>query len=379
MAHIRKRGARWQARYRGPDGHERARTFARKVDAERWLDSARGQLARGDWIDPAGARVTFGAYVADWQGALVARESTTATVASLVRAHILPEWEDRPLGSITRADVQQWVSRLAAPRDTSRGEERRLSPVTVEGIYRRFASIMRAAVDDRLIGSTPCRRIQLPEIPHEKVAPLPHAVVAALAEAMPAVARAIVVVAAGAGLRQGEVLGLTVDRVDFLRRTIRVDRQLVTIDRLGIALRPPKTKASVRTVPVGQAVVDELAAHLARWPAVDDGLIFADDAGRPWRRNRFGETFRTARGTAGAPRVRFHDLRHFYASVLIEAGEGPQVIKDRLGHASITETFDTYGHLFPSSDDRTRAATDAALQLLRPAVISRSAAEPDPS
>jgi integrase len=357
MAHVRKRDGRWQARYRGPDGRERAQTFARKVDAERWLDTARGQLARGEWIDPADGRTTFADYVTGWQAAQLVRESTASQIASHVRAHLEPRWGDRPLATITRADVQAWVAELA-------GREPPLSPTYIEGLYRRFAAIMRSAADDRLIGATPCRRIRLPEREHRRVAPLPHASIAAIAERMPARARATVLVATGSGLRQGEILGLTLDRVDFLRGSIRVDRQMVTVDGVGPVLRPPKTKASVRTVPVGRAVTELLAAHLAEFPAVD-GLIFTSPAGGPWRRSRFGTVFADARDAADVrDGVRFHDLRHFYASMLIEAGEGPQVVKDRLGHASITETFDTYGHLFPKADDRTRAASDDALRLI---------------
>lgn len=353
MAHIQKRrNGKWQARYRAPDGRERTRQFDRQIDAQNWLDLEVGRRAKGEWIDPTSAKTTVETYAREWQQLQVARDSTREQVASHLAAHILPRWGHRALGTVTRGEVQQWVNELAAAGR---------APSYVEGIYRRFAAVLASAVDDRLIGSSPCRRITLPERPHQRVHPVPHETIRALADAMPARARAAVYVAAGAGLRQGEALGLTVDRINFLRREIRVDQQLVTLRGVEPQLRPPKTKASVRVIPVSREVTDLLATHLAEYPAVD-GLVFSTEAGRPWRRNRFGDMFATARIAAGVDGVRFHDLRHFFASVLIDAGEGPQVIKERMGHASITETYDTYGHLFPSSDDRTRSAVADAMQ-----------------
>ena len=89
-------------------------------------------------------------------------------------------------------------------------------------------------------------------------------------------------------MRQVECFGLTVDRVDFLRRTVRVDRQLVTVNRRPPFLSPPKTLASVRTVPLPQVVVDVLAAHLAAFPAPAEGLVFVTDAGPPIGPSAFG-------------------------------------------------------------------------------------------
>jgi len=163
-------------------------------------------------------------------------------------------------------------------------------------------------------------------------------------------------------MRQVECFGLTVDRVDFLRRTVRVDRQLVTVNRRPPFLSPPKTLASVRTVPLPQVVVDVLAAHLAAFPAPAEGLVFVTDAGPPIGPSAFGHVWRAAAKAAGAPvGTGFHELRHFYASLLIRHGESVKTVQARLGHASASETLDTFFHLWPDSDDRTRAAVDGVL------------------
>ena len=184
--------------------------------------------------------------------------------------------------------------------------------------------------------------------------------VEALTEAMPERYRASVTMAAGTGLRQGEVVGVTVDRIDFLHRQLTVDRQLVTMPDRAPYLAPPSTQASVRVGPLPQVVVDAVAAHLATWPT--DQFVFSTELGDPIRRTAFSERiWRPALQRAGLSGVTMHGLRHFYASVLIRHGESVKTVQVRLGHASAAETLDTYSHLWPDSDDRTRAAVDSVL------------------
>src|SRR4051794_9927555 len=99
MAHIERRGpGRWRARYRGTDGRERSHTFTRRADAERWLASVEVSKTKGDWVDPALGRRTFGSWVAEWQTSLVSlRPSTLDRDERLVRVHLLPRFGDTPL------------------------------------------------------------------------------------------------------------------------------------------------------------------------------------------------------------------------------------------------------------------------------------------
>ena len=124
------------------------------------------------------------------------------------------------------------------------------SPSTVETRYRIVTAVFRAAVVDRRIASSPCVGVSMPKESKAKVIPAETSVVRALEEALPARARAMVTLAAGTGMRQGEVLGLTVDRIDFLRRTVTVDRQLVSTSGQAPAFGPAKTESSMRTMPL---------------------------------------------------------------------------------------------------------------------------------
>jgi integrase len=355
MATIKRRsdrGGRWEVRYRDPDGRQRARLFDRKVDAERFAATTAADIARGAWIDPAAGRVTFGDYAGRWLAARVHRPSTAARLESQFRVHVLPRLGDRPIGAVRHSEVQALVRALSET----------LAPGTVDNIAAAVSGVFRAAVRDRAVAANPCEGVTLPRRPRPEVVPPSVEEVMALLDAMPERYRVAGWLAAGAGLRQGEALGLTRDRVDFLRRQLRVDRQLVTPATGSPALAPPKSEASYRTVALADVVLDALSAHLAAFPAGPGGLFVTYDDGRPVRRNRFGAMWRQSVARAGLPTAfRYHDLRHHFASALIAGGCSVKVVQKALGHASARETLDTYSHLWPDSDDLTRRAVDAAL------------------
>jgi integrase len=379
MASIAKRrDGKWRARYRDPEGREHARHFDRKIDAEKWTRAHAGAVDRGDWINPAGAKRTVREYGEEWRKAQVHRPTTAAMVETHLRRHVYPMFGDKPMGEIRRSHVQAWVT----------GRSHELAPTTVRVVYAYLAAILGSAVEDRLIPASPCNRITLPKVQPSRVDPIPTDLVEILAAKTPDQYRALVTLGIGTGVRQGEAFGLTVDRIDFLRRTLTVDRQLVTMPGAGPYLAPPKTQASNRVIPLPQVVVDALAAHLTAYPAGSDGHVFTTVDGEPIRRTAFSyEVWRpaakaalkeynealtraamlaTAAGVtpsnAKAPMtITFHDLRHFYASLLIRHGESVKTVQARLGHATASETLETYSHLWPDSDDRTREAIDAVL------------------
>ena len=352
MATVRRRGASWQATVRGPDGRERTKTYERKVDAQRWASVMEADKARGQWIDPIAGRVSFGQFASAWAAGQVWRPTTAEGVRRRLEHHVLPYLGDVPLATLRPGQLQAWV----------KGRSEELAPSTVQVLVQTVRSVLLAAVNDRLIASSPANGLRLPKAEHTEVVPLSVEQVTAVREAMQERFQAAVTVAAGAGLRQGELFGLSVDRVDFLRRTITVDRQLVTVTGEGPHLASPKTESSRRTIPVPDVVLSAMSAHLSKFPTGPDGLIFTTERGQPVTRNRSGHLWRAAAKRAKLPEdTSWHDLRHFYASVLIRAGESVKVVQKRLGHASAAVTLDTYTHLWPSDEDRTRGAIESVL------------------
>jgi integrase len=356
MASIEKRmrdgKIRWYARYRDDENRQRTKTFDRKVDAERFITAVAADLLRGTYIAPDEGRLSFGEYARQWAAIQQHRPSTADQVERQLRRQVLPVLGDRPLGAIRPSEVQAFVTGLTAELEAS----------TVRIVYSRVVAIFAAAVRDRRIASSPCVGVRLPKRLKVPIEPLSTEAVLALIEAVPTRYRALVVLAAGTGLRQGECFGLDLERVDFLRRQVRVDRQLVTIAGKAPHLGPPKTAASVRTVPLPAVVLDELAAHVAAYERGWQGLLFTTATRGPiWRSTWTGVWSTAVKRVRLPPGTGLHSLRHYYASLLIRHGESVKTVQARLGHASATETLDTYSHLWPDSEDRTRDAVDAVL------------------
>jgi len=360
----RRPDGRWRARYRDDAGREHAKHHARRVDAQRWLDEVTAAVITGTYVAPTAGKVTFREYAEKWRAAQVHRPSTVVHVERMLRRHAYPTFGDRSLATILPSDVQTWVRRL----------ESVLSASTIGVAHSIVSSVLRAAVRDRRIVANPCEGTRLPRVQRSQVVPPTTEQVTALRAAMPDELRALATFAAGTGLRQGECLGLTVDRLDFLRRTVTVDRQLMTLPGRAPHHAPPKTAASVRTVPLPSVVLDALAEHLAAHPR--DGLVFTL-AGKPVTRQAFGHMWRPVVAAAGLPPgTGFHAFRHYYASLLIRHSESVKTVQARLGHASASETLDTYSHLWPDSDDRTRQAVDAVLGTPAPADYLRTDERP---
>jgi integrase len=345
------KGKRWQVRYRDAKCIQRKENFARKPAADSRAKVVGGDLVQGVHIDPKAGKVSVQAFAETrWLPSLVhVRPNTADLYQSHLSNHILPVFGGRHVGTLRRTDMKAFVSAL----------ERKLSPATVTTVYAVLRSMMQAAVDDGMIPGNPCSRVKLPRIEPRVLKPLTAEQVAALAGAITPRYEVTVWLGAGAGLREGEALGLTVDRVRFLERRLLVEEQM----QRGV-LSPLKSKASRRVVPLDDVVLNAITRHMQHHPPVTvpgvGRLLVTNRCRRPVRRSSFGHCWQAAVKAAGLPTgTRFHDLRHFFASMLIAAGLNPKTIQVRLGHATISETLDTYGHLLDDHEDHGRGALDA--------------------
>jgi integrase len=344
----------WDVRDRTPEGGQKRETKRTKGEADRRAAEVEADKHRGIYVDHRAGRITLAEFAEQrWLPSLVhVRPNTLDLYRAHLRNHVLRVFGSRPLGTLRRQDCRTFVAALSA----------RLAPATVGTVYAVLRMMMQTAVDDGLIAANPCSRVPLPRVEHRVIEPLPAASVVALAEAMPPRYAVTVWLAAGAGLREGEALGLTARRVDFLRRRVHVEEQLQGVNGGAPALAPLKTRASRRVVPVDDVVLTAVTTHMQQWQPGPGGLLVTNRLGAPVRRSSFGYCWQQAVEACGLPTgTRFHDLRHFYASALISAGLHPKAVQARLGHATIAETMDTYGHLFPDAEDQGRGALDTLL------------------
>jgi len=364
MASIQKRpDGRWRARYRDAVGKEHSRHFRRKVDAQRWVDEVTASIVTGQYVDPNAGRILFRDYAEPWREAQVHRPSSHDHVEGMLRRHAYPFFGDRQLSSILPSEIQAWVKRLASGDPATKRVP--LAPATVGVVHGIVSQIFRSAVRDRKLIANPCEGTRLPRTEKRRVIPVTTTQVERLREGMPDELKALVVFTAGTGLRQGEVFGLTRDRLRLLGRNpvVIVDRQLVQRRITGPQFGPLKTKASYRTVPLPKVVVQALNDHIATYGIEEDGLLFTM-SGHPIGRSAFGHIFRPIAmtvGLNGQTGTGMHALRHYYASLLIRYGESVKTVQARLGHASASETLDTYSHIWPDAEDRTREAIDEVL------------------
>jgi integrase len=357
-------------RYREPGGRAGAQkqtSFPTKKAADAFAAKVEHDKATGNYLDPARGQIPFTDYVTEWIGVQVLRPGTLDQYTRNLRNHTLPAFGKTPIAAITRPMVQGFVKRLL---------DSRLAPSTVHNIYGVFAGIMRAAVLDSRLSRTPCMGIRLPEIPKTRVRILTAGQVFALADAMHPRYRFIVLFAYGTGTRQGEALAASHSRIDTSERLYTVDRQIVLVNQstTGYSAKPsfgpPKTKAGYRTIPLADFVLDAYTDHARHLPPDQDLLFTSPRTGTALNRSYYGTgIWAPAVKKAGLPPdTTFHDLRHSFASTALAAGVPVLEVSRWLGHASITETTDTYGHLLPEATRRTREALDQAWShLVRPA------------
>jgi integrase len=340
---------RWQVRWRDDAGKQQKRNFETSREANAFQAKTNHELQSGTYVDPGVGRMTLREFAEGWRVAKPHRLKTAIRVRGELENHIYPLFGDSAIASIRPSQVQSFIGVLST----------RLGPGTVRNVIRTLSAIFSAAVLDGIRPSNPCARgsVSLPSVDGDEMTPLTREQVDAIAAALDHRYRALVTVLAGTGLRQGELFGLQVRDLDMLRRTLRVQRQMQPVQ----GLCPPKGKRSSRTIPFGNVVAEALAAHLAAYPAKGEEHVFRGADNLPLHRSRIRRAWLSATRTAGVPTAGMHDLRHFYASVLIGAGRSVKEVSERLGHATPALTLNVYTHLWPKDDDGTRDAIDNAL------------------
>ncbi|WP_405680925.1 tyrosine-type recombinase/integrase [Streptomyces sp. NBC_01238] len=375
-------GMRYRARYVGPDGTEKSKSFrdGQKRLAEQWLAQIEADMTRGQYVDPRAGRITFRQYAEKWLKTLSSEPSTVASMESQLRLHAFPYIGARPLGAFQPEHVREWVATL---------ERRGIPGPYARAIYSNVRAVLSAAVDDKYLNRNPCsvRSVKQPVVERKRIVPWLAERVFAVQAAMPERYQAMVDLGAGCGMRQSEILGVTVDAFDFETDTLHVVQQL-KLSRSKPVFAPPKG-GKLRDVPMPGPVADALKAHMKQYapveitlpwrradgPKVTKRLIFTAPMGNHvWRTSLNDGAWKPALVAAGVipePETKedsyaaarehgMHALRHFYASALLDGGENIKAVSEYLGHSDPAMTLRVYAHLMPSSRERTRKAIATA-------------------
>ena len=344
MASIQRRpDGRWRARYRDDQGREHSKHVARKADGQRWLDEQTAKLVNGTHVSPRLARMTVREWCDTWLLSYQGNRPSTVRQAEVHILRINAAFGGTQLAAVRPSHVRTWCAQLAAEG---------LADSYIYALHARLSQVYADAVHDGLVAKSPCSRRTSPPAGKQRPYLATTEQVWALHDAMPEHVRPAVLLGAFAGLRLAEGCGLRVTDVDFMRGVVSPAVQYPA--------QPLKTDTSQTPVPIDHSLALQLAAHVGEWRAE---TVLVNELGRqltPWTLER---AVRAARAKVPGlpPTFRFHDLRHYLASMLIASGADVKVVQARLTHASAKTTLDTYGHIWDDSDDRTRATIDAVM------------------
>lgn len=352
------KGLRWLARYVDDEGLERSKSFRTKTEAQTWLNTVMSSLVSGNYVDPRFGKITFASFYKEWSSRQVWVNGTRQAMDLAARS---ATFRDIAFGDLRPSHIEEWVKDM---------KDRPLEHSTIKTRFVNVRGVIRAAVRERVLAHDVTANIKLPRQRKADAAmaiPTP-AEVGQLLQVKDSRARTFIALCAFAGLRLGEAAGLQVGDIDFLRREVRVTRQVQRANGKTVEIRPPKY-GSERVVFVPDGLLELLTEHLRNGvlKASDKtSWLFEGDRGHPWHQNTVGYFWRKARDGAGV-QYRLHDLRHFFASGLIRSGCDVVTVQRALGHSSAAVTLKTYAHLWPDANDRTRkAAADLLAEALFP-------------
>ena len=346
----------WQVRYRDADNTTTRRTFVTKLEALNFQAKVRHDRSQGDLINPRNAAVPLAEVAEDWY-ATKRPDLTPKTAAgyrSILDAHVLPILGRRPAGKVTAAEIQRFLAEMGTTTGTKRNVLRVLRAVFQHGVL------------DNLIRVNPCVGVKPPKAKRKPMLFLTAEQVRTLADAITPEYRTLVLFAAYSGMRAGEIAALQVRAVDFLRGRVTVERSVTDV---GGKLHFGSTKTDrVRIVAIPPFLAKLLEDQVADKGPTD--LVFTGPHGAPLRHgNYYAKHFKPAVKRAfpeDLHGLRFHDLRHTCASLLIDQGVHPKIIADRLGHSSISITMDRYGHLYGDHDEPIAAQLEGLYQAAQP-------------
>ena len=356
---IRKRkDGRWEGRYTA--GHDPAtgktiyknvlgktqaevkEKLKRAIEDSAKLDMSKvGQYTVGQWMD-----VWFENYAK-----IKVRPSSHQTYRGYIENHIKPNIGSIPLNKLTSLELQKFYKKLLGngrvERIESKKQPKGLSAKTVRNINQIISSALNLAIEQKLLLTNPADACALPKLEHREMKTLPVEQLASfLREAKESGVFEMYYIELATGLRRGELLGLKWSDIDLEHGNLRVQRQIARIDG-EIVEGPLKTKNAYRTLPLSADAIDVLKTQKKK--CGNSQYVFPSPTGGPISPDSVLHMLHRVLKRAGLPKVRFHDLRHTFATLALQNGVDIKTVSGMLGHFSAGFTLDTYAHVTTSA------------------------------
>jgi integrase len=345
---FRKKNGSWRAQV-SLDGRRLSYTGKTKADCQEWIKKTLGQI--DDGMTYANTQITLEEYLTGWIASKKSslRQTTWKQYKMMIEKYIVPRLGGRKIHNLRPHDIQVFYDRLLADG---------MGAFSVLKIH----TILHGALDRAVrLGSMPSNPTSLAIPPREPAREMQfydeNQVNQLLVTAQGHYLESILHLAVTTGMRQMELLGLKWADLDWVNQTLKVERQLARPTGEDVSFTQPKTRYGKRTVVLGSGTIQALQNHnerqnLARQKAAENwveyGLIFTTRYGTPHHPRNILRDFKLLAERAGLPIIRFHDLRHTAASLMLNHGIPVIVVSRMLGHAKPSITLDVYGHLLPS-------------------------------
>ena len=352
---IRKRkDGRWEGRYTAGHDPETGKAIYKNVlgrsqaEVKEKLKQAIEETQALD-VTKAG-KYTVGEWMEVWfqdYAKIKVRPSSHQTYQGYIQNHIRPNIGDIPLEKLTSLDLQKFYKKLLTTGRVDRLEAKRqpkgLSAKTVRNIHQILSSGLKLAQEQRLILTNPAEGCALPRVEHQEMKTLTTVQLASFfREAREGGVFELYYLELATGLRRGELLGLKWEDIDLERGDLRVRRQVSRING-EVVEAPLKTKNAYRTLPLAEDTVSVLKEQ--RKKVGNSPWVFPSPNGGPISPDSVLHMLHRVLKRAGLPKVRFHDLRHTFATLVLQNGVDVKTVSGMLGHFSAGFTLDTYAHI----------------------------------
>lgn len=360
---VYKRGKRWVAQV-GTGRNREYKPFDTQKEANAWRHKKLEQRRQG--LNILGSKVPLSKFLDDWLIVVKSsvRPNTHAQYTQIAHQHINPA-----LGDILLRDLKPHQVQMLYTNKLADGT----SPRTTRMIHAVLHAALNHALKIGLVIRNVSDPVTLPKVPRKEMNTLDDYQVRLLIQAANGTRmQALFWLAVTTGMRMGEILGLKWGDLERNSGNLRIQRQVQRRKGEGLVFCPPKSSSGVRVIKVGKITLSKLIEHrnqqhqermLAGEKWQDYDLIFTSPIGTPLDNSNVNKVYKRCLKMAGLPDIRFHDLRHTAATLMLQEGINPKVVQERLGHADISLTLNTYSHVLPSMQEEVAEKMDELFTL----------------